>query len=192
VSNAQSPSERKETIRRSAPYVVIALYAAVLAVICIAPPALATEPSVSLEHYRAAIARQHDWTNRALENRCRSHVRLADFTRTPLSSVAPAWRDDRIAYARAKHQDAKASSSLCVPWYVTKQIWAANLIGAGGDAGGTDPWPNCPDPYDHAGDSWYDTVGCENGGSWLDSPGYYRCGLQFAPSWETKYGRLCP
>lgn len=42
------------------------------------------------------------------------------------------------------------------------------------------------------GHSWYDTVGCENGGSWLDSPGFYRCGLQFDPMWERVYGRLCP
>lgn len=56
-----------------------------------------------------------------------------------------------------------------------------------------DPWPNCPDPYDGSGASWYDTVACENNGSWLDSPGYYRCGLQFDPMWERHYGRrFCP
>lgn len=73
-----------------------------------------------------------------------------------------------------------------------KQIAAAEKIGQGGDAGGTDPWPNCPDPYDHRGASWDDTVACENSGSWLDSPGYFRCGLQFEPRWERVYGRLCP
>jgi len=60
-----------------------------------------------------------------------------------------------------------------------------------------DPWPNCPDPGPRdnqgAGHSWHDTVACENGGNWLDSPGYYRCGLQFDPGWETHYGvRFCP
>lgn len=56
-----------------------------------------------------------------------------------------------------------------------------------------DPWPNCPDPHDGSGSSWYDTVNCENGGNWLDSPGYYRCGLQFDPMWESHYGRkFCP
>jgi hypothetical protein len=36
-------------------------------------------------------------------------------------------------------------------------------------------------------------VACENGGDWLDSPGYYRCGLQFDPMWERHYGRrFCP
>lgn len=75
-----------------------------------------------------------------------------------------------------------------VPWYVTKQIWAGNILGR--ESSG-DPWPNCPDPYDGGG-SWQDTVNCENGGSWLDSPGYYRCGLQFDPGWEIRFGRLCP
>jgi len=79
-------------------------------------------------------------------------------------------------------------SSSKTPWYVSKQIRVANIIGAQ-SAG--DPWPNCPDPFDGGG-SWYATVGCENGGSWLDSPGYYRCGLQFDPMWERKYGKLCP
>jgi hypothetical protein len=56
-----------------------------------------------------------------------------------------------------------------------------------------DPWPSCPDPHDGSGASWYDTVRCENNGSWLDSPGYYRCGLQFDPMWERYYGRrFCP
>jgi hypothetical protein len=56
-----------------------------------------------------------------------------------------------------------------------------------------DPWPNCPDPHDGSGASWQDTVNCENNGSWLDSPGYYRCGLQFDPMWERYYGRrFCP
>lgn len=80
-----------------------------------------------------------------------------------------------------------------VAYWAGIQIHYAELIGQGGDAGGTDPWPNCPDPYDHAGYSWYDTVACENGGNWLDSPGFYRCGLQFDPMWETHFGRrFCP
>lgn len=74
------------------------------------------------------------------------------------------------------------------PWYVTKQIWAGNILGS--ESAG-DPWPNCPDPYDGSG-SWQDTVNCENGGNWLDSPGYYRCGLQFDPGWERRFGALCP
>ena len=73
-------------------------------------------------------------------------------------------------------------------YWIAKQIWVANQIGASSIR---DPWPNCPDPYDGGG-SWQDTVNCENGGSWYDSPGYYRCGLQFDPMWERKYGRLCP
>lgn len=56
-----------------------------------------------------------------------------------------------------------------------------------------DPWPNCPDPYFQPGSTWHDTVNCENGGNWLDSPGYFRCGLQFEPRWEEYYNvRFCP
>lgn len=88
-------------------------------------------------------------------------------------------------------------------WWIRKQIAVAEKLGAEGDRQGTDPWPNCSDPYDHRGASWLDTLSCENRGmverygirdprSWLDSPGYYRCGLQFKPSWEITYGRLCP
>ena len=70
-----------------------------------------------------------------------------------------------------------------------KQISAAETIAR--ESSG-DPWPNCPDPYDGSGASWDDTVNCENGGDWLDSPGYFRCGLQFEPMWERRFGRLCP
>lgn len=76
-----------------------------------------------------------------------------------------------------------------VGYWVSRQIAIATKIALGSSK---DPWPHCPDPYDGSGSSWYDTVQCENGGNWYDSPGYYRCGLQFDPGWETKYGRLCP
>jgi hypothetical protein len=85
------------------------------------------------------------------------------------------------------------------PDWATVQIRYATLIA---EASGGDPWPNCPDPYDGSGAAWWNpnypadkgtTLGCENGGSWYDSPGYYRCGLQFDPGWEYKYGRkFCP
>lgn len=89
------------------------------------------------------------------------------------------------------------------PWWIARQIEVAEILGKDGDAQQTDPWPNCPDPYDHAGHSWYDTVACENRAysekwgptdprTWRDSPGYFRCGLQFEPRWEDRYGRLCP
>jgi hypothetical protein len=71
----------------------------------------------------------------------------------------------------------------------TRQIAAAETIAR--ESSG-DPWPNCPDPYDGSGASWGDTVNCENSGDWLDTPGYYRCGLQFDPMWERRFGRLCP
>lgn len=71
--------------------------------------------------------------------------------------------------------------------YATKIAWSSR----------EDPWPNCPDPGPRdnqgSGHTWYDTVACENHGNWLDSPGYYRCGLQFDPDWEVKYKtRFCP
>lgn len=76
-----------------------------------------------------------------------------------------------------------------VGYWASVQIHYATLIA---QSAGKDPWPNCPDPY-FGGGSWYDTVACENRGSWLDSPGYYRCGLQFDPGWELYYGRkFCP
>lgn len=84
---------------------------------------------------------------------------------------------------------APAFPAHAIPWYVSKQIRVAELIGHSSQS---DPWPNCPDPIWNRASSWQDTVNCENGGSWLDSPGYYRCGLQFDPGWERKYGRLCP
>jgi hypothetical protein len=87
---------------------------------------------------------------------------------------------------------ARAESARPLSYWINKQIAAAEKIGRAGDRAGTDPWPNCPDPYDHRGATWWHTVRCENHGRWLDSPGYYRCGLQFDPMWERIYGRLCP
>lgn len=76
-----------------------------------------------------------------------------------------------------------------VSYWAGIQIHYATLIGRGATL---DPWPSCPDPI-FGGGSWYDTVNCENSGNWYDSPGYYRCGLQFDPGWETHYGRkFCP
>ena len=98
------------------------------------------------------------------------------------------WQTEKVFIPAAR-----ARESQCVPWYVTKQIWAANILARDSLS---DPWPNCPDPGPRdnqgPGHSWTDTVGCENGGNWLDSPGFYRCGLQFHPNWEKVFGRLCP
>jgi len=97
---------------------------------------------------------------------------------------------------------------LCVRWLTEELLetrralrppvtdWAAIQMHYGrrlAVASNGDPWPNCPDPHDGSGASWQATVNCENNGSWLDSPGYYRCGLQFDPMWERHYGRkFCP
>lgn len=85
-------------------------------------------------------------------------------------------------------REAAETAPPVVTDWVAKQIAAANWIGANSKA---DPWPNCPDPFDGRG-SWQDTANCENGGNWMDSPGYFRCGLQFDPGWEIRFGRLCP
>lgn len=73
-------------------------------------------------------------------------------------------------------------------YWIAKQIRAARWIGSHASR---DPWPNCPDPFDGGG-TWYATVACENYGIWYDTPGFYRCGLQFHPMWERKFGQLCP
>lgn len=75
------------------------------------------------------------------------------------------------------------------PNWAALQIWLAEKIGPLHD----DAWPNCPDPFDSPRYTWVNTVNCENEGNWLDSPGFYRCGLQFDPAWEVKYRiRVCP
>lgn len=77
-----------------------------------------------------------------------------------------------------------------INYWIHKQIAIATKIGRESRA---DPWPNCPDPiWNGPRYTWQDTVNCENNGNWYDSPGYYRCGLQFNPGWERVYGRLCP
>jgi hypothetical protein len=94
----------------------------------------------------------------------------------------------------AKHHISNAQYRMwsgSLNYWIKRQIWAATLIGSASHANGGDPWPNCPDPFDGGG-GWQDTVNCENHGNWYDSPGFYRCGLQFDPGWEHKYGRLCP
>jgi len=77
-------------------------------------------------------------------------------------------------------------------WAAIQIKYATIIAQAALREGSPDPWPNCPDPYFN-GASWQATVNCENGGNWLDSPGYYRCGLQFDPGWESHFGvRFCP
>lgn len=115
----------------------------------------------------------------------------------PLVPYTVAWHTKQIVWL--KHELGETRSALAElrielatpvePWYVTKQIQVAEIIG---HASNRDPWPNCPDPIWNGAGSWSDTVACENGGNWLDSSGYYRCGLQFDPGWERRYGQLCP
>lgn len=96
-------------------------------------------------------------------------------------------RHARAARLLQSHDAEPAAGS--VGYWRARQIAAAEVLGR--ESGG-DPWPNCPDPYDGSGAGWDDTVQCENSGNWLDSPGFYRCGLQFDPAWESRFGRLCP
>jgi hypothetical protein len=90
---------------------------------------------------------------------------------------------------REAAETAPAPRAPDVGYWASKQIAAAEVIAR--ESGG-DPWPNCPDPFDGSGAGWSSTLACENGGNWMDSPGYYRCGLQFDPSWERRFGPLCP
>jgi hypothetical protein len=115
--------------------------------------------------------------------------------------------DDGDAQPKVVAQPMKIASAAENPkpqaWWVRRQIEVATILGKDGDAQGTDPWPNCPDPYDHQGHTWRHTLKCENRAyaeiygvwdprAWKDSPGYFRCGLQFEPRWERRYGKLCP
>jgi hypothetical protein len=113
---------------------------------------------------------------------------------TPLSLQEAKWN---LAHARKAHPAAvpwlrgvvSRKQVRSVSYWAALQIHYATLIAR---SSSKDPWPNCPDPFDGRG-SWFDTVSCENHGNWLDSPGYYRCGLQFDPGWERHYGRkFCP
>jgi hypothetical protein len=103
------------------------------------------------------------------------------------------WACHAIGWLQREIRETRQAMVPPTPWWITKQIRSAQHLA---QHSGADPWPNCPDPGPRdnqgPGHSWSDTVACENGGSWLDSPGYYRCGLQFDPMWERVYGRLCP
>lgn len=77
---------------------------------------------MSLDRYRTAIHNQHDWTNRALENRCLERVHFRDFTKTPLAGVLAGWRDDHVSYAKRRHARAQSRPSACysktlMAWY---------------------------------------------------------------------------
>jgi hypothetical protein len=100
-----------------------------------------------------------------------------------------AWYKAALKWHTSLPSKYKAKLAPSIDYWVAKQIRVAELIGR---SAGADPWPNCPDPIFNGASSWQETANCENGGNWYDSPGYYRCGLQFDPAWETKYGRLCP
>ena len=116
-------------------------------------------------------------------------LRAAKFRPRLAENIAPWNRKARALRYRTMRANTLELASRCLPWWIERQIEVATLIAR---QSARDPWPNCPDPFDGSGASWWDTVRCENSGNWLDSPGYYRCGLQFDPLWERRYGRLCP
>lgn len=75
--------------------------------------------AMSFATFKPAMWHQYHWTKRADRNRCRPERfdTLSDFTSTvPLSDVRPGWRDDKVRWARAKHQRAQDKPSLCNPW----------------------------------------------------------------------------
>lgn len=147
------------------------------------PPARAhlrapAAPDRMLAHGGARLRSGWAHTRHVLERRLNWHSRKVRQLRR------------QIRLLRAELQQARHTQSAhAVTDWVARQIAAADTI-ARESAG--DPWPNCRDPYDGSGANWSDTVNCENGGNWMDSPGYYRCGLQFDPMWERRFGRLCP
>ena len=82
------------------------------------------EDAMTLVSYRGKIHNQLDWFNRAQDNRCRPTQTLSEFTKTPLKSVNPQWRDDHVIYATNKHHRAQQRSSQCfskvlMDWYYT-------------------------------------------------------------------------
>lgn len=132
-----------------------------------------------------------------LQVRARSHARgvIRVCARLHVTNRTCRWHRAQLRWVSRELRETRAAIRVALrpdpapDYWVAKQIWAGNILGR--ESGG-DPWPNCPDPYDGSGSSWSDTVACENGGNWYDSPGYYRCGLQFDPAWERRFGQLCP
>jgi hypothetical protein len=127
-------------------------------------------------------------TNRILVVKCRdrfipAHTTIWGWKKWNRGKVMRVWHH--------RHLNAHWASKQCrtISYWIRRQIWAGNVLGR---ESRRDPWPNCRDPWDGSGASWYQTVQCENGGNWYDSPGYYRCGLQFDPAWESRFGQLCP
>jgi hypothetical protein len=156
-----------------------ALALSVLLIVAAATSNATARPPQHKQTRTTSFIAQH--TNTVLEKKCLRPFR------------SPATRAVWIQRHRAAHRRKPGTCTPATPWYVSKQIWAGNILGREAkEAGARSPWPNCPDPWDGGGHSWQDTVNCENNGNWLDSPGPYRCGLQFAPSWERRFGRLCP
>lgn len=99
------------------------------------------------------------------------------------------WSCKAVVWLARELEETREALRPPTPDWIELQIWLAEKIGPLHD----DAWPNCNDPFDSRQFTWQDTVNCENQGSWYDSPGYYRCGLQFDPGWERKYHiRVCP
>ncbi len=76
---------------------------------------IGTASAMTLETYRERMHNQHEWTQRAQENRCRAKTPWSEFTKTPLRSVLPAWRGHHVVWAKARHERAQARSSACLP-----------------------------------------------------------------------------
>jgi hypothetical protein len=147
-------------------YLLLAAFTAVLAVAVANASSRHTYPVDWMRRYKA----EHGHVHRLLPALAEARANLAE-------------ERSRIRHVQA------------VDWAPTVDAWRARQIAAAttiAQESSGDPWPSCPDPYDGSGASWDDTVNCENSGDWLDSPGYYRCGLQFDPMWERRFGRLCP
>jgi hypothetical protein len=141
-----------------------------------------------LWHHKKMSAEQRVAYFQRSINRDRFAIRMLTHRRSLEGRSDLPWYRAALRWHTDLYERYKSKLVPKIDYWVAKQMRVAALIAQGS---GGDPWPNCPDPYDGGG-SWQNTVNCENGGNWYDSPGYYRCGLQFDPGWERKYGRLCP
>lgn len=124
---------------------------------------------------------------RRAANSCRSRSGQSTF---PISYQAE--RSRSIAFREWVHERWAGRHAACVRYVraqadrlanvVARMIAAAEQVKR--ESGrGSDPWPNCPDPYDGRGHSWQDTKDCESPGHpWhVDPPGYYCGPLQLDP-----------
>jgi hypothetical protein len=143
---------------------------------------------------KAGLVYQHEWLHKA-KGHSQAVIKHGKIYREVVWHRKALKRINR-ALARVHRQMAPKPPHWS--YWRNAQIRLANKIAPLHEK---DAWPNCPDPY-FGGGSWDDTMHCEAKGTFqsigvrawsVDPPGYYRCALQFDPSWERKYNvKVCP